>query len=131
MTRESALARGRVAALAGMVDTCTIQHKTGSSTDQETGQVTPTYSTLYSGQCRFQVAGPSASPTDVGQDQVYISQTILQLPITVTGVANEDVVTCTSSANDPDLVNRVFTVKGILRKTHATSRRIELQEVAY
>lgn len=131
MSRDTVLARGRAAALQGMVDACTIQHQTGSSTDQETGQVTPAYSTLYSGQCRFQVAGPSASPTDVGQDQVYISQTILQLPITVAGVANEDVVTCTASVNDPDLVNRVFTVKGILRKTHATSRRIELQEVAY
>lgn len=129
MSRESVLARGRTAALAGMVDACTIQHRTGSSTDQDTGVDTPTYSMLYTGQCRFQVSAPSASETDVGEDQVYLQQTILQLPITVVGVGNEDVVTCTASALDPDLPGRKFTVKGILRKTHATSRRIQLQEV--
>jgi hypothetical protein len=129
MSRESVLTRGRAAALVGMVDACTIQHRTGSSTDQDTGVDTPTYTQVYSGRCRFQVAAPTASATDVGEAQVYISQTILQLPITVVGVANDDVVTCTASALDPDLPGRKFTVKGILRKTHATSRRIELQEV--
>jgi Family of unknown function (DUF6093) len=129
MSRAALVARGRAAALAGMVDTCTIQHQTGSSTDQDTGVDTPTYSTVYSGQCRFQVSAPSASETDVGEAQVYVSQTILQLPMTVVGVENEDLVTCTASALDPDLPGRAFRVKGVLRKTHSTSRRIQLQEV--
>lgn len=129
MSRASVTARGRAAALQGMVDACTIQHRTGSSTDQDTGVDTPTYSQIYSGPCRFQVSAPSASESDVGEAQVYVSQTILQLPMTVVGVGNEDVVTCTSSALDPDLPGRKFTVKGVLRKTHVTSRRIELQEV--
>src|ERR1044071_9492141 len=129
MTRETVMARGRIAALAGMVDMCTIQRRTGSSTDQDTGVATPTYSSIYSGQCRFQVAAPSASPADVGQEQVFIQQTILQLPMTATGIDNEDVVTCTASVNDPDLVVRKYWVKGILRKTHTTARRLSLEEV--
>jgi hypothetical protein len=129
MSRASVTARGRAAALTGMADTCTIQHRTGSTTDQDTAEVVDTYTQLYSGRCRFQQAAPTASASDVGEAQVYISQTILQLPITVVGVNNEDVVTCTASALDPDLPGRKFTVKGILRKTHATSRRLELQEV--
>lgn len=129
MTAASALARGRTAALALMVDACTIQRRSGSSTDQDTGVDTPTYSSIYSGQCRFQVAAPSASPTDVGQEQVFIQQTILQLPMTATGINNEDVVTCTASSLDPDLVGRKWWVKGVLRKTHATARRLSLEEV--
>lgn len=129
MSRASVLARGRTAALTGMVDTCKIEHRTGSTTDQDTGEVVTTYAQVYSGPCRFQQAAPTASPSDVGEAQVYISQTVLQLPITVTGVQNEDVVTCLTSALDPDLPGRKFTVKGILRKTHATARRLELQEV--
>lgn len=129
MSRETLIARGRAAAEAGMVDACTIRHLTGSVTDQDTGVDTPTYATVYAGKCRFQQPAPAGSKTDVGQAQVTLGQLLLQVPMTVVGVQIDDVVTCTASALDPDLVGRTWSVTGLSHKTHSTTRRLELQEV--
>jgi hypothetical protein len=124
------VARGRAAAEALMVDACTIERETGSTTDQASGVVTPTYDTIYDGKCRFQQASIDATTApDVGEAQVYLEQTILQLPATATGVHAEGVVTCTASALDPDLPGRQWFTLGVSGKTHATARRIQLREV--
>src|SRR5690348_14673080 len=112
MSRASVLARGRAAALAGMVDACAITRVTGHTTDPDTGVQTPTTETVYEGACRVQQWSPSsARPADVGEDYQLLQATELQLPIDATGVQVGDQVEMTASAHDLDLPGRVFRLR--------------------
>jgi hypothetical protein len=128
VSAASLLARGRAAAAALMVDACTIQHVTGSTTNTTTGMVTPTYSTLYTGPCKVQ-GGQSDSGQDVGEAHLAVLGLTVHVPISVVGVVETDVVTITASVNDPELVGRVFRVSGPVHKSYATARRLPVIEV--
>lgn len=131
MSRASVLARGRQAALASMVDTCTIRRKTGQTTDPDTGITTPTLSTIYTGQCRVQIRGRGVTrpEEDVGEAYLLLLQVELQLPMTAVGLEVRDEATIDSSESDPDLVDRVFSVRDLAHKTDATARRVGCMEV--
>lgn len=111
-----------------MVDACTIRRVTGESTNSTTGVITPTYTALYSGVCRFQQALVQTEPHDVGEDFVRLLRIELQLPMTVVGLQVGDEVTCTTSLSDQDLPGRVFLVRDLAHKTDATARRVQLTE---
>ena len=128
MSRENVLARGRQAAEASFVDTCTIRRRTGTTTDPDTGQTTPTYSNLYSGTCRVQQKQAQANQADVGEAYLLMLMFEVQLPMSVTGLRTEDEITITASAHDPDLPNRVFLIRELAHKTDATARRVGVQE---
>lgn len=127
MSAASVLARGRAAAEALMVDTCLIQEVTGETTGTG-GVVTPTYATVYSGACRIQQPDAQARQEDAGQAYLLMSRRQLQLPMSVTGVRADQRVTITASAHDPDLVGRVFVVRDEFAKSHATARRVGIEE---
>jgi hypothetical protein len=128
MSATTAVLAGRRAAEALMVDACTIQRVTGTSTNDTTGVVTPTYSTIYAGKCRVQQIVPVSKPADIGQAQVWLQRLELQVPISVTGIASDDLVTITASLLDADLVGRTFRVRELGHKTHLTARRVQLEE---
>lgn len=128
MTRASALARGRAKAEAAMVDECIIRRVTGESTNTATGEVATTYTQLYAGRCRFQQALVQTEPHTVGGDFVRMLRVELQVPMSVTGLQVDDVVTCLSSVNDEDLPGRVFLVRDLAHKSEATARRVQLTE---
>ncbi len=128
MSAASVLARGRTAAAALMVDACTIQHVTGSSTNTTTGVVTPTYATIYTGPCKVQ-GGQADSGQEVGDAHLAVLSLTVHVPISVVGVVEADVVTITASVNDPELVGRVFRVLGPVHKSYATARRLPVLEV--
>lgn len=132
MSATSITLRGRLAALALMQDTCTVQHLTGTSTDQDTGVITPTYSTVYSGACKVQQSAPAATPTDVGEAAVFVGQLTLHLPVTTTTalVAPDDLVTVTACVLDASLVGKTFRLRGPAHKSYATARRFPMVETA-
>lgn len=129
MSAVSAINRGRVAAERLMVDTVTVQHRTGEVTDGELGTVTPTYATVYSGKAKVQRAAPSAAPTDVGEASLLVGQLEVHLPIAVTGVVADDRITVTASVLDSALVGKTYKVRGVLEKSFATARRLAVIEV--
>lgn len=136
MSVAGVLARGRAAAEALMVDACAIQRVTGTTLDPDTGAETPTYMPVYAGRCRFQSRNLTGASPQAGQQRVDLYVLELQIPATVTGVAVNDVVTVTASV-DPELVApradgtpRLFRVANLMHKTHATARRLPLEEVA-
>lgn len=127
-----ALARGRTAAEALMVDTCTIQHKTGEATDLDVGTTTPAYATVYAGKCKVQVSSQhagSATSRDVGQAGRLIGELEVHVPVSATGLQPDDLVTVTASALDPDLVGRTFRLRGMAHKSFLTARRFPMIEV--
>ncbi len=128
MSRASVLARARAAAEAGMVDTCLIE-RLAESTDLDTGKVTVTPTLLYNGRCRVQQRQAQARAEDAGEAYLLMLRLELQLPMTGTSELRPgDRVTVTESANDPDLVPRVFYVRDLAHKTDASSRRVQIEE---
>jgi hypothetical protein len=128
MSAATVLARGRAAALALMVDACVIKRITSTSTNPTSGVITPSYSTLYTGQCRVQQSGSQGQLADAGEASLVLLRLEVQLPMSVTGLAEGDEITVTSSALDPDLVGRVFVIRDLMHKTHATARRLGVVE---
>lgn len=126
---ERLVARGRAAAQRLMVDTCVIDRKTGQVFDEQTGTYTDTWSTVYSGSCRVQDSGLSGHQVEAGERAVELQTRTLQVPMTVLGLQVDDRVTITASALDPDLVDRVFRVSDLMHKSHATARRLPIEEV--
>ena len=128
MSRQQLLEAARAFFLEGCVDTCTIKRVTGEVTDVD-GNVTPTYTALYSGVCRIQQQQPYAERKDVGQAYLLLLRLEVQLPMTVTGLAPDDLLTMVTSVTDPDLPGRVFRVRDLAHKTDASSRRVQCTEI--
>lgn len=130
MSRASVLARGRVAALAGMADTCRITRVTGTVTDPDTGVQEVGYTLIYEGVCRVQQRSASgARPADAGEAYLLMLRLELQLPNSATGIAVGDTATITACVNDADLVVREFRVRELAHKSEATARRLGVEEV--
>jgi hypothetical protein len=130
VTAASVTAAGRRMAESLMVDTCLITRVTGSTTDPDTGEVTPTTATVYSGRCRMQQLAAVARPNDVGESYVFQQPFVLQLPMVGSGgIQAGDQVEVTASVLDPDLPGRKFWVRELADGTHKTARRIGLEEV--
>lgn len=134
MGRENVLAAGRafLTTSGALVDTCRIERPASDFTNPTTGAVTKTYTPVYpDGPCRIQAAAANwAGPTDVAQAALRLASFELQLPVVGSeGIEIDDRVTVLSCLNDADLVGRVFTVTGVSRKSHATTRKLPLLEV--
>jgi hypothetical protein len=127
MSATSALLRGRVAAEALMLDTVTIRRRTGESTDGDTGVTTPVWTVVYSGKGKVQQRSTQGSNRDVGEAERLASSLELHLPITATGPQSDDVATVDTSALDPQLVGKTFTVRGPAHKSFATARRLTVE----
>lgn len=130
MTRESLLALGRTAALAGMVDSGTLTRDTTTATNPDTGMQTVSTATIYAGACRIQTqVPPGATPREAGEATRLMLGLVVQLPISVTGARTGDIFTVTASAHDADLVGRRFIVRELAHKTHLTARRLGVEEI--
>jgi len=132
MTAGSTLLRGRKAAEALMVDACTVTRITGE-TVTTTGAIINTTAPVYAGKCRIQVRTRErlgGSGREIGEAYVIVSRLELHLPMTVPDILEGDLVVITASLYDPNLVNRPFTVRDSINKTHLTSRRITILEVS-
>lgn len=129
MSRESALVRGRTAAEAGMVDTCTIRRVTGGTTNPDTGYPLPVNPTVYAGKCRVQQRQATADKQDIGQDTVLLLRVEVQLPVAGSeGLKAGDEITITAAPRDADLPGRVFRIHDLAHKTDATARRVQCVE---
>lgn len=129
MSLTTILAHGRAAAQQRMLDTCTVRRITAVTTDDLTGAVTPTKTVVYSGPCRFKMAG-DGSPTDGGEVTVAVLSMEVHLPVVGSeAVAHGDEVTVDSALNDTALVGRTFRVASKQIKSEATVRRISVEEV--
>jgi hypothetical protein len=131
MSRETILLRGRAAAQAGFIDTCTIERPGAEVTSQVDGTVSTPMTPIYEGVCRVQqAAAPWAGPATAGQAAIGLSALEIQLPVVGSeGITKDDVVTVTACTFDTDLVGKKFTVQGAHHATHKTTRRLPLMEI--
>jgi Family of unknown function (DUF6093) len=128
VSAATALARGRAAVEALMVDACEIRRRgAGGSVDDDTGVITPDRSTLYTGKCRVQQQsmGGAARAQTPGEDYQLLLGLEVQLPVVGSeGLQVGDEIEITAAAHDTDLVGQVFLIRDLFAKTHATSRRV-------
>lgn len=130
MSRETVLARAQAAAAQGMVDTCLVQRSSaGSTVDPDTGRVTPVYATVYTGKCRVRQRVPRAQPQTLGEAEVFVARLELHIPVTVAGVASDDIVTITAAKHDQDLVGRTWHIRELAHATYLSARRFSMIEV--
>jgi hypothetical protein len=128
--RENVLLAGRAFLTASLTETCTIQHPTGpGTTNPVTGQVTPQLTTTYTNQpCKVGAINPTNDEV-AASTLVTLSPTIT-FPVEVVGLSDQDVITITAAAFDPELVGRVYRVLGPTHRTFITRRQINVIEVA-
>lgn len=130
MSALLAMAAGRRAAERLMVDQCTIRRKTGTTTDPDTGQTTPTTQTIYQGKCKVQQAAVQARQERRGQAELLMVRRELHLPVaTSVGVRAGDEATIDVCQHDPDLTGRKLLVRDEAAKSMATARRLGVEEV--
>ena len=122
---------GRAAAEQLMTDICLVERKTGQVFDEDTGQYSDTWTTVYSGRCRVQEWGQinSGTAAQAGERTAELQTWGLILPMSVADAQVNDRATVTASALDPELVGRVFRVRDLYHKSHATARRLAVEEV--
>lgn len=135
MSLALALANGRRAAESLMVDSCTLRRKTGEVLDEDPQsptylQMIPTWDVVYTGKCRVQITASVTREPDAGGREWSVQSLVLQLPVeSSTGVKIDDVATIDAATNDPALAGRELQVVQDFTKTHATSRRLQCEEV--
>lgn len=129
MSATSVTLRGRAAAEARMLDTGTVTRPGTPTTDPDTGVVTPTSTTIYTGKCRIRQAVVMDRPLESGQAQRYVQHSILSLPIAAPALLTDDIFTMTTSALTANLVGRTWHVRGLSGDTNATAARYEVVEV--
>ena len=126
---DALLASGRRSMERLKVDECVIEAVTGSTTDPDTGEVTDTYAPVYSGKCRLQQAAPTASDQTVGEAALLMVTRVLQLPVVESAAVRAGQrVRMTKCVHDPGVVDRRFTIRAEFAKSHATSRRLGIEE---
>jgi hypothetical protein len=60
---------------------------------------------------------------------VFVARLELHVPVTVTGVASDDLVNITASVNDPDLLGRSWHVRELAHKSFQSARRFSMIEI--
>lgn len=115
-----------------MVDACTVTRASAGApvVDNNSGTVTPAApATIYSGPCRVQLPDAVEKAEEAGGDALSVQAAIISLPIAGSeSVAVGDVVTVTGATFDAELSGVTYVVRGLHRKTHATSRRLRCEE---
>ncbi|MGY2747211.1 DUF6093 family protein [Arthrobacter sp. UYCu723] len=123
------LGMGRRFARAKMRDTCRIVRYGAPVWDEATLSNVPSETIVYEGPCGlllpYRAPTESSTPGQVETDQMAR----LSLPVvTSTGIRDQDEVRYLTSASDPDLPGKKFTVSGYAHQSDATARRVPVRE---
>lgn len=129
MIAAEALAAGRVAAEALMVDSCIVDRPGPSVMDPLSGKVQPSYSPVYSGPCKVQQTLAQSSSPEAGGAVFTVQSARLDLPVGVGPVAVGDRVRMVVASSNPDLVGNVYRVKELFEKSWQTAQRVRVEEL--
>ena len=129
MTVVDAVMRGRTAAEALMLDSCTVERSAGTVTNPDTGKVYPALTAIYTGPCKIQQTLAQSSNPVAGEHRYTVQDTRWDTPVSAGPFKVGDVVTITAAVLDSQLVGRVFRVVETFHKSGATAQRTRVEEV--
>ena len=125
----AALPELRAQAESLMRDSCVVERRTGRVMDDTSLEYVDSWSRVYEGRCRVQVAATQPAEEVVGGRAFVVTDAVVQLPVGPVDFADDDRVTVTSTAYDPALVGVVLSVTSREVKTHPVMRRLHVSEV--
>jgi hypothetical protein len=125
----------RTQRLARYVDTCTGRRLTTRGTinattyqyDSEAETVVYDDGGGSPGVCLLRRAGASADPSDFGQQSITLLDFFLYLPDTATGIQPDDRFTMDTSVADPELVGKLFIVRGVVVDSYRTATKLAVE----
>lgn len=130
MTAPDAALRGRVKAEAQMLDTCTITRPGTPVTDPNTGDVTNTPTTVYTGKCKVQSSNTmAANATEAGERVFTVVSRQVHIPANSADVQDGDVVTLTASRLNSFTVGKQYRVEGFTPDSFDTAARLPVKEI--
>lgn len=106
---------------------CTVTR--GAATQQNFDPVSGAYpvpvgTAVYTGPCRVKPSGNQAGTVEAAGQDVSLWPFVVSVPMAVTTVLVDDLVTVSTSTLDPQLVGKVFRVKYVEMGSHVTARRL-------
>ena len=127
-----ALAMGRAQANARMTESVTVTTTApGTVMDESTGAYPDTITSHYSGSGRIKYPTLTVSEKTPAGQTLAAQDVTLHLPVGLASqVRVDDVVTVTYSSADPDLVGRVFRVKGLAQAGQVSAHRFPLESLS-
>lgn len=130
MDIHDAVMEGRAEAEKIMTDTMLVTRKSGQPvTDPESGEVSFPETVVHDGPGRVQDRNSRGEHPEYPVSSPVVADVELQLPYSVVARINDE-IKVTDSFSSPEMVDRVFTVKTVVRKTHGTMTRTIVEEVS-
>lgn len=118
------LSQARAAFLHRMRATCTIQRVTGTTLDESTGAVVPTYAQVYSGRCYTRYPGVAYEQTpEAGGATLAVTRLVLRIPHGPE-VLPGDVVTITADPDNPKMAGTRLRVASNDDMSQASAQRV-------
>lgn len=112
-----------------MLDTCTITRPGEPVTDPETGGVTNSAETVYSGKCKVQSKDSATSSPEAGEHTFTVVSRQVHIPANAADVRDGDVVTITASRLNAFTVGKQYRVSGFTPDTFDTAFRLPVKEI--
>jgi hypothetical protein len=112
-----------------MVDACTITRGGDPVTDPNTGEVTATATTVYTGKCKVQSSNSSTASPDAGGHMFVVVSRQVHIPANAADVVDGDVVTVTASLLNAFTVGNQYRVEGFTPDSFDTAARLPVKEM--
>jgi hypothetical protein len=112
-----------------MVDACTIERPGEPVTDPDTGNVTDSMTTVYTGKCKVASKDSSVATPDVAGASFVVVSRQVHIPVGAADVRNNDVITITASLLNPFGVGKRYRVEGFTPDSFETAARIPVKEL--
>lgn len=110
-----------------MVDTCTITRPGTPVTDPNTGNVTNTPVTVYTGKCKVQSKDSATSNPEAGEATFTVVSRQVHIPANAADVQDGDVVTITASLLNAFTVGKQYRVAGFEPDSFDTAFRLPVK----
>jgi len=129
MSAEQATLDGRREAESLMLDACTITRPGEPVTNPDTGDVTNTATTVYTGKCKVQSKDSATSNPEAGEATFTVVSRQVHIPMNASDVQDGDVVTITASLLNAFTVGKQYRVAGFTPDTFDTAFRMPVKEI--
>lgn len=127
MSAQSIALAGQRAAEMRMVDTCRVERNGNPVTDPDTGKVTPSKTTVYTGKCEIQASVTRVMESTSAEHQFGMMRSEAKFPMSAGPFRMNDYVTITASAISPQMVGMVFRISGVQPKSFQTAQRFQVE----
>lgn len=112
-----------------MLDACTITRPGTPVTNPDTGDVTNTPTTVYTGKCAVQSRDTDAANPEAGERTFTVVSRVVKIPANAADVQDGDVVTLTASRLNVFTVGKQYRVEGFTPDSFDTAARLPVKEI--